>query len=163
VKLEESLFPKELRDKAVGSSREWGWKLEDIPQVIMECRKLEYGILGGQIQFRIPGGTCELYWRRADPKRKMPGENWADYSKRSCSEFIELFGELVKKTDFEKEGLDWPFIKAKKESGVNILDYLCFVLYPISKSSYRRRRLNNLLSFTPGKVKRLAKIWFWKR
>jgi len=147
MKKEEKAFSLELQRKAYKSrGGEWGWKLKDIPLVIEECKALNYGVLGGQIQFLFPDGTCELYWLRADPQAKSAEETWRDYSRRSCEEFLILFNELVKNTDFEKEGIEaFDFLKSKKTEGSNILDYMFFLIYPVSYKRYIDRGYGNLL------------------
>jgi hypothetical protein len=135
--IEESLFPKELLDKhLVSTGNMWGWKFEDIPQVVEVCRKLGFAIQGGQTEFFLPDGTCELYWLLADPKPKAVGDSWNQYVNRSCSEFLQLIKELVEKTDFEKAGLEFPFLQEKKDSGINIMDYLCFEILISSEPTY---------------------------
>jgi len=144
---EESLFPKELLEKqliSTGNMR--GWKFENIPQVVEVCRELGFAIIGGQTEFFLPDGTCELYWLQADPKRKAKGESWNTYVERSCSEFSQLIKTLIEKTDFEKVGIEsFDFLKKKKEDGVNILDYLCFEIIIASEPKYKK--MNNPLSY----------------
>ena len=136
---EELSFPKELRDKARKSHNMWGWRFDDIPSVVENCRRLGFAILGGQTEFFLPDGTCELYWLKADPKPRSVGEAWETYVERSCTEFSQLFTLLVKKTDFEKEGLEsFGFLKNKKPAGINILDYLCFEVAMVSETGYNK-------------------------
>ena len=135
--VEEELLPENLRHRAVKSGNEWGWRLDDVPLVAKACEKLGFAILRGQAQFYLPDGTCEMYWLKADPAEKKPNESWKEYSKRSCSEFLQFFEALVERTDFEKEGTEsFRFLKEKKAAGVNIKNYLCFIIYPISEINY---------------------------
>ena len=145
MKQEESEFSPELRKRVFCKGSEWGWKFEDIPAVIKECQKLDYAILGGQVQFIFPDATCEDYELKADPKERSDGESWAGYARRSCTEFLELFNELVKTTNFEKEALKWPDIEQKKAKGTNILDHMCFMLYPVSEKRYISRNYGDLI------------------
>jgi hypothetical protein len=147
LKQEEKSFPRGLRKKAIRSpGGEWGWKLEDIPEVVKECRRRNFGILGGQIQFRLPDGTCELTDLNADPKDKSGEEDWKEYSQRSCKEFVALFDELKNKTDFEKLGIErFEYLRKKKDAGINIMDYMYFMVYPVSELTYFDRRYYDLV------------------
>jgi hypothetical protein len=147
LKQEEKSFPRELREKAVRSpGGEWGWKLEDIPEVVKQSRKRNFGILGGQIQFRLPDGTCELYDLNADPKDKSDVETWKEYSKRSCEEFVAFFNALTNKTDFEKLGIErYEYLREKKDAGINIMDHMYFMVYPVSELTYFDRRYYDLV------------------
>ena len=137
-KVEETFFPRELLDRHLESTGNmWGWRFEDIPQVVKVCRELGFAILGGQTEFFLPDGTCELYWLQADPNPKVIDESWKQFVERSCSEFLQLIKELIHKTDFEKAGIEsFEFLRDKNDSGVNILDYLCFEVIIISEPNY---------------------------
>ena len=61
---------------------------------------------------RIPfclsdGSTCEMYWLSADSKERLPEEQWADYSRRSCSEVKQNFERLMSETNFNKDASPW--------------------------------------------------------
>jgi hypothetical protein len=131
---EEDLFPTELKNKAIRSGGyAYGWKMEDIPEVVKTCRKLGLAVGGCRTEFYFPDATCELYWLNVYSKPRKWYETWGRYVERSCSEFLVLFSELINKTDFLVEALDWEVIRRKQESGVKIFDYLCFEIDPILK------------------------------
>jgi len=133
------ILPKEIVNKIVMSGNEYGWRLADIPNVIQSCNKLNLALLGGQIRFIFNDATCDLYWLNVDPKEKEPNEDWEDYSKRSCSEFLSLFNLLILKTNFEEEGTNgFNILQEKKESGINILEYMCLIIYPVTDIEYLR-------------------------
>ncbi len=138
---EAQLFSKELRGKALrASAKHWAWRLEDVPLVVEECRQLGFAILGSKTEFFLSGGTCELYWLSADPRGRVEGETWSQYVQRSCSEFLALFAALVKKTDFEKEGMEsFQFLEDRNNAGINILDYLCFDVITVSEDYWLER------------------------
>jgi hypothetical protein len=81
---------------ALGSCRgnEWAWPVEHVPAAIAAARGLGLATLGGQIQFRCPEGTCELYWLSADSSPRLAGEPWADYVTRSADEVLAGFHRL---------------------------------------------------------------------
>ena len=126
----EEKFPKSILTKGIISGKEYGWKLDDIPEVIEEARKLNLGIVGGQIQYIFTDGTCELYWINDDPKEKNINETWTDYVNRSCNEFINIFKSKILKTDIHKEAVEsFEILKDKVKNGININEYKYFILY----------------------------------
>ncbi len=142
---EEKLLPRELRNKQLKSTGNIrAWKYEDIPQVVKSCRELRMAIYGAQTEFFLPDATCDLYWKKANPKLKTTDENWQQYAERSCADFLVLFRELVDTTDFKKEGIhSFYILRDKDKAGVNILDYLCFRVDIISESRYLKYFLDN--------------------
>lgn len=55
---------------------EHGWRFEDLPALLAEARSLGIAVLGGQVQFKLPDSTCELYWQNADASPRRDGETW---------------------------------------------------------------------------------------
>ena len=53
---------------------EYGWALDEFPGALTKAETLGYACLGGQFEFRLDDGTCELYWLNADSKDRLPGE-----------------------------------------------------------------------------------------
>jgi hypothetical protein len=135
---EEDLFPKELLDKQLRSTGNiLGWKYDNLPEFVKICRESGLAILAGKTAFFLPDGTCELYWIKAHPRLKTLHERWQQYVERSGSEFLILIKELYEQTDFENEGThSYEFLREKKKTGVNIIDYLCFVVEVIPESRY---------------------------
>ena len=85
--------------------------------------------LGGQAQYRLPNGTCELYWMNADSADRREGESWSDYVSRSASEVREAFRDLVAEADFAAEARRFAFLAERLDGGEDVLPHLCFVLY----------------------------------
>jgi hypothetical protein len=54
--------------------------------------------LGGQAQFRIPDGTCDLYWLSLDSGERRPNETWESYVTRSAAEVLAQFTALRERT-----------------------------------------------------------------
>jgi hypothetical protein len=135
---EDELFPEELLKKRLKSTNNtWGWKYEDIPQVVNIYRESGLAILGGKTEFFLPDGACDLYWIKAHPRLKTAHETWPQYVERSGSDFLRLIKELHEQTDFVKEGIhSFYFLKEKKDAGVNIMDYLCFAVEVLPESRY---------------------------
>jgi hypothetical protein len=126
----ESRLPKTFLDKAVKSGNEFGWRQSDFIEVVKTARQLKIAVVGGQVQYLLPDGTCELYWLAYDPTERLQNEIWTDYCDRTASECIDKFQKLVSQTDFEKEATDnFDFLKNKKASGTNISDFLTFIIY----------------------------------
>ena len=57
---EEKYLPAEILQKAILSGKEYGWKRHDFREVLEKAVKVGLGIIGGQVQFKLPDGTCEL-------------------------------------------------------------------------------------------------------
>lgn len=128
--ISELKLPKYILDKAVKSGQEFGWKRDDFVDVINSALSENLAIIGGQIQFKLPDGTCELYWKNYDTKEKIPGENWTDYCLRTHKECLEQFKQFDSNDKLIKEGIDnFDFLKKKEADGIDLETYLIFVFY----------------------------------
>jgi hypothetical protein len=102
------VLPAQVSQGATLRANEYGWSVAAFPDALAEAEGRGYACLGGQFQFRLEdGGTCEMYWLNADSEDRAPGESWADYCHRSCSEVRNGFQRLVDKTDFGAEASSW--------------------------------------------------------
>lgn len=123
-------LPAEILAKASVASNEYAWRIEDVESTIEAARLVNLATLGGQVQFRLPEGTCELYWLAADSSPRLNNESWSVFVFRSAKEVIEKFRLLQEKTDFVSEGIQaFTLLEGKYEEGANLADYLYFVLY----------------------------------
>ena len=128
--IEERRLPETILNKAIKSGNEFGWRQPDFIETILTARRLKLGIVGGQVQYVFPDGTCELYWLTYDPTERQPGEAWTAYCNRTADEAIDKFKDLVTKTDFEEEALtSFEFLRDKKSKGINLEDYKTFIIY----------------------------------
>jgi hypothetical protein len=128
--INELKLPKYILDKSIKSGQEFGWKRHDFIDVIEAAKSKNLAIIGGQIQFKLPDGTCELYWKRYDTKDRLPNENWIDYCSRTYSECIQQFKQIDSNEKLIKEGIEnFDFLKNKATDGVNLEPYLIFILY----------------------------------
>ena len=94
-------LPSDVVEGATIRGNEYGWSTISFPAALQRAEAHGYACLGGQFQFRLDdGSTCEMYWLSADSKERLPGESWADYSRRSCSEVKQNFQRLMSETDF---------------------------------------------------------------
>ena len=126
----ENRLPTTILDKAVKSGNEFGWRQSDFLEVVETARQLKIAVVGGQVQYLLPDGTCELYWLSYDPTARQQNETWTDYCDRTATECTDKFQTLVSQTDFDKEAVDsFDFLKNKKATGTNISDFLTFILY----------------------------------
>lgn len=98
---EERRLSKSILDKAIKSGDEFGWRQKDFSEVIEAARQNHLAIIGGQVQYVLPGGTCELYWLSYDPDKRQPNESWLTYCDRTAKECLEKFNTLVMTTDIE--------------------------------------------------------------
>jgi hypothetical protein len=127
---QERRLPKSILDKAIKSTNEFGWKQTDFLEVIGAARQIHLAIIGGQVQYVLPDGTCELYWLSYDPADRQINEPWLTYCDRTAKECIDKFNKLIATTDIEKEAFEnFPFLVDNKKSGVDINKFLAFILY----------------------------------
>lgn len=126
----EQRLPKSILDKAIKSTNEFGWTQEDFLEVIEAAKKTKLAVIGGQVQYVFPDGTCELYWLSYDSAGRQINEPWSIYCERTAKECLENFYQLIAITNIEKEAVtNFPFLADKKKSGVDIGKFLAFILY----------------------------------
>jgi hypothetical protein len=119
-------LPSAITQGAMSRGKEYGWTVDSFPDALAQAEALGYACLGGQFQFRLSDSTCEMYWLSADSKDRLPGESWADYSRRSCAEVLQGFQHLISSTDFKKEALGW-------QLQIDPSKYLVFVGYFVTE------------------------------
>src|SRR5260370_150970 len=125
-------LPSDVVEGATLRGHEYGWSTISFPVALDRAEAHGYACLGGQFQFRLgDGSTCEMYWLSADSKERLRGEQWADYSHRSCSEVKQNFQRLISETDFSKEASSWNLSPAATEN-------LVFVAYFVTESDLAR-------------------------
>jgi hypothetical protein len=124
----ERILQPDITQGATLRGGEYGWSVSSFPNALARAEVHGYACLGGQFQFRLDDGTCEMYWLSADPKERAQAESWTDYSHRSCSEVLHRFEELASATDFGKETSSWPSLK------INPAEHLVFVAYFVTET-----------------------------
>jgi hypothetical protein len=124
----ESRLPPAVLGKATLRGSEYAWAFADVPEAIVAAREVGLATVGGVAQFRIPEGTCELYWRCADARERKPGEQWNAYADRSADE-VTAGVRALPVSELVAEGVQWKEIAALCAAGVDVTRYLCFVLY----------------------------------
>lgn len=86
--------------------------------------------LGGQVQFRCPDGTCELYWLNADAEERRPDEDWPEFVARSAEQVLQGLSELPTPADIVAEGVArFAHLRELHSRGVALDEFLWFVLY----------------------------------
>lgn len=58
---------------------EYGWEASFFPAALANAQTLGYACTGGQFQFRLDNGTCEMCWLSADSDPRHGAESWANY------------------------------------------------------------------------------------
>jgi hypothetical protein len=101
------VLPPEIAKAASLRGNEYGWPISAFPEALAKAKSLGFACLGGQFQFRSPESICEMYWLSADSTDRRDHELWSDFSRRSCSEVMSKFEELVSRTDFVREAANW--------------------------------------------------------
>lgn len=133
----EELLPQTVLSKASLRGKEYAWRKDDVEEAILAAKQQNLATLGGEVQFRIPGITCELYWLNFDPTDKSDSEIWQDYVARGTSECITNFDRLCNATDFEKLGKENFGVLYDMAETEDIGAYLCFVLYFVTEELYK--------------------------
>jgi hypothetical protein len=132
-------LPDNILNKAIKNGNEYGWKQSDFIEVVKTATQMQIAIIGGQVQYALHDGTCELYWLSYDPKSRYKDETWENYCQRTETECLEQSNEIISAVDIEKEAIDnFQFLKDKKQAGVNLNDYLIFILYFADEKIQRR-------------------------
>ena len=103
---QEKYLPTEILQKAIVSGQEYGWKRTDFREVVDKAVEVGLAIIGGQVQFRLPDGTCELYWHKYDTTERKPGEKWENYCQRSKNECLSQFEKLPTNSELIREGIE---------------------------------------------------------
>lgn len=130
MELEEKYLPTEILQKAIVSGKEYGWKRTDFKEVVDKAVEVGLGIIGGQIQFKLPDGTCELYWHKYDTTDRKSGESWENYCFRTKKECNEQFDSLPTDKELVQEGIEnFDFLKKKHKENISFDDKLLFILY----------------------------------
>ena len=127
---EQKYLPNEILQRSIVSGKEYGWKRRDFEEVVEEAVKVGLGIMGGQVQIKLPDGTCELYWRNYDTHERVTDEDWVSYCDRTRQECFSKFEMLPANQTLIEEGIEnFKLLKEKSEQGVNLEEYLIFILY----------------------------------
>ena len=136
--MNERFLPSSVLNRASLRGNEYGWPLAVVEEAVNAAAASGLANLGGQAQFRIPDGTCELYWLSLDSGERWPDEPWESYVVRSAAEVLVQFAALRERTDFIKEALLWPELAQLHATGVDLNQYLCFVLSFVTESLYKQ-------------------------
>jgi hypothetical protein len=140
----ENELPVKIADGAHLEGNEYGWDPSLFPTALANAQALSYACIGGQFQFRLDDGTCEMYWLSADSDPRHEAESWLQYCERSCSEVRTRFQKLMSETDFRKQALEWHPVREAMDHGLNPLEKLAFVAYFVNEAEWledERRRL----------------------
>jgi len=137
----EEKLPQEILSRAVMSGRESGWRKDDVIQAIEAAARVGLATIGGEIQFVLPEGTCELYWLGYDSGEQQPGEAWANYVTRSSRECIAAIRRITSQIDLIREGTEnFTLLHEEAAQGVNLEYYLVFILYFVDQEEYQLLR-----------------------
>lgn len=130
------LSKKILSKNLVKRGNEQGWTFEDIPEVIVDAKKNNMAVLGGQVHFEFDDGTYELYWHEIIINDKGHDESWDMFVERSCRQFMDEFNKKFLGKSFVNEALEAPFIRKKAKEGIDIRKHQIFVLYINDQEEY---------------------------
>ncbi len=127
----EEKLPKDLLKKSLRKGNEFGWKINDVPSVLNAAVENNLAVIGGQVQFVLEDGTCELYWENYDSKDRIASELWSQYVFRTAKECLEQFNKIADEDRLIQEGINsFNFLKEKvANQNINLKDHLWFILY----------------------------------
>lgn len=146
----ESELPPKIAEGALLEGNEYGWEPSLFPAALANAQALGYACIGGQFQFRLDIGTCEMYWLSADSGPRDEAESWLEYCERSCSEVRAGFQKLMSETDFRKQALEWRPVKEAMAHGLDPLEKLVFVAYFVDEAEWLERSKEAVTPRPPG-------------
>jgi len=126
----ETLLPSEILERSTFDGSEYAWHPSDIPAVIRAAEAANLLNVGGQLQFRLPGATCECYWVDVTTDDE-PELTWIERVARSAAQALADFEIVKAKYDFIAEGRR-AFQKRLDDfqaSGGDLSEAMCFVWY----------------------------------
>jgi hypothetical protein len=129
-------LPPKIAEGARLGGNEYGWHPALFPEALANAQTLGYACTGGQFQFRLNNGTCEMYWLSADSDPRHEAESWLTYCERSCSEVKAGFQKLMSETDFRKQAQEWPPVKEAMAHGLDPIEKLVFVAYFVDEPEW---------------------------
>jgi hypothetical protein len=135
-KMTERDLPPEIAKGAHLAGNELGWRVMSFPDALSNAEALAYACIGGQFQFRLEVGICEMYCLSADSESRKESESWQAYCARSCSEVRRGFDKLLSETDFSKQALEWPLINKAVNDGLDPMEKLVFVAYFVDEAEW---------------------------
>ena len=109
-------LPRHLIERA-SKDGEFAWSIDDVPAVIEAARDANLASIGGQLQFRFPGATCECYWVEVDTYKSVPSwASWQERVDRTAAVARAEFALLLRKFNFLAEGRNsFPEVFAETE------------------------------------------------
>jgi hypothetical protein len=127
---EELRLPQHFLNISVKRGNECGWKQNDVLEVIEAARKVRMAIIGGQVQYLLPIGRCELYWLSYDSTDRNQNEEWINYCDRTADEVSKKFQQLLN-IDIQAEAIKaFPNHLSHNGKPIDKLkDYQVFILY----------------------------------
>ena len=94
------LLSKDILKISKKRGKENGWRLKDVPKVLEDAKNNNLANIGGQLQYTMPGGICELYWISIESSERKKNESWDDRVKRSYEECMEQYNSKIKDRRF---------------------------------------------------------------
>ena len=132
----ENPLPPEILSGAHLSGNEYAWDISSFPGALAHAENLRYACIGGQFQFRLESGICEMYWLSADSDSRYPEETWIDFCRRSCFEVRQGFEKLVLETNFHKQAREWLPVREAMAEGLDPMKRLVFVAYFVGEAEW---------------------------
>jgi hypothetical protein len=125
-------LPAELIACASLRGGEYAWPVEHIPAVLEAARSANLINIGGQLQFRLPGATCECCWVKVDTCEVVPATlPWSQRVQASADEALRQLEALKTRFDFLTEGQRnfTAHFETAQAAGIDPINHMRFVWY----------------------------------
>jgi len=125
----ENMLPVALLEKSIQSGSEYGWRQDDVLEVIEAARKLQIAIEGGLVQYLFEEGTCELHWLHYFTDEIKKGENWVNYCNRTAKEASDKFRKIISGKDIKKEAMEsFELVRIKASEPIDVDQHKIFII-----------------------------------
>jgi hypothetical protein len=142
--LPDSHLPIEILERASRAGNELAWRVPEIPNVILAARDANLVNIGGQLQFRLPGATCECYWVEVDTYRSVDKAlPWSERVALTAEVALRNFRAITSRFDMVAEGrLAFPAqLDALVADGEDPSDFIWFVWYVLNEEEAESKGL----------------------
>ena len=123
-------FPADILQRASPRGNEYAWKRADLPRVLAAAEAAGLANLGGQVQFRAPAGTCELYWHSFESLPRRSEESAESFVRRSRREVETVLLRVPSDAELTADALaHFELLREQAAAGADVEEMLCFVCY----------------------------------
>ncbi len=135
----EQRLPEDVLSRASLRGSEYAWHPDHLSDIVAAAQTVGLATCAGTFQYRIPIGTCELYWIDFDNYDRIDRvAPWDEIVRLTGGWALEAIETLRSTFDFEAEGVRaFKDVMALRDAGTDVSQYECFVLYFETAESLR--------------------------